>query len=61
MSYVVQQPRSLTNPSNNYRVVEFRAWVNMFDGIKRHIPVRAEVSSYEEAQRLCDNLNDSLE
>lgn len=61
MSFIVQQPHSLTNPSDFYRVVEFRGWANFADDIARYLPVHAEVSSYGEAQRVCDDLNDSLE
>lgn len=60
MSYVIQHPRSLTNPSDSYRVVEFREWADMADGVARYIPVHAEVASYDEAQRICDELNELI-
>lgn len=59
VSYVVLQPHSLTNPSDSYRVVEFREWANEADGIGKGLPVRAEVGSYGEAEAIRDGLNES--
>lgn len=59
MSYVIQLPHSLTNPSDNYRVIEYTDWVDYTKGEKQAIVPAAEFRHYEDALARRDELNDA--
>lgn len=59
MTYVVLQPKSLTNPSDKHRIVRFSDWTNYSDGRRRALPVVAECDTYEQARARKDELNAS--
>jgi hypothetical protein len=57
MAYVVQQPRSLTNPTDDFRVVETLEWAAYADGERKSLPTYGTYSTYAEAQAQVDELN----
>lgn len=59
MGYVILQPHSLTNPSDNYRVVEADEWTGHSQGREATYAVRGEFSTYPEAEKHRDQLNSS--
>jgi len=57
MPYITQQPRSITNPSDKYTVVDYDAWVkHAFDGGAAPA-VESEWRHYHEALKRRDELN----
>ncbi len=57
MSAIVLQPRSLTNSSDKYRVVEFDEWRAVADGEKTAVATLGEFDSHAEASAFADDLN----
>ncbi len=60
MSYVVQQPGSLTNPSNLYRVVDFCEWFDKANTDKSPKSY-GDYTTYGEAETKRDQLNQDEE
>lgn len=52
--YVVQQPHSLTNSSDKFRVTEFKDWRDAEPSV---VPFESEWSTYREAEKRRDELN----
>ena len=55
MSYVVQWPSSLTNPTDRFRVIDYGKWLRAYP--PTNYPVESEHDSYEEAEKAKDILN----
>lgn len=58
MSYIIQSPNSLTNPTNDYRVVDYDEWIALpinppFDTLKSKFTSK----TYEEANRVRNEWN----
>lgn len=58
MSWVILQPHSSTNPTNNYRVVDSTEWMRFVNGAQdKGYAVAGEFPEYERARALKDQLN----
>lgn len=57
MAYVIQSPFSITNPKDSYVVVKYEDWVAYVNKEASRIPVHSAVRTYEEAQKIRDELN----
>lgn len=56
-AFVVQQPNSNTNPSDEYRVVHSTDFAQYINGAKSSLPVAFSSSDYQAAGKKRDELN----
>jgi len=59
MAYVVQQPHSVTNNTDRYRVVEFDDWLRYVNGASSSYACTS-FNTYEEAKAAADIANNML-
>lgn len=60
--YLIQQPRSNTNPTDKYRVIESSEWGQYVAGnCVGVLPTYFESSDYRETQTECDKLNAAVQ
>lgn len=56
MAYVIQQPHSVSNPEDTYRVVNYEQWLAYVNG-DSHVFVSTVYNTYDEAVEQRDKLN----
>jgi hypothetical protein len=55
--YVVLHPRSVTNDSDKYRVVDSDAWMAYVNGAAETVPIAGEHDTYTAAEKQRNDLN----
>lgn len=55
--FVILQPHSNTNPSDNYRVVDSSDWARYVNGASNSIALAGQFNNYDDALALRDDLN----
>lgn len=63
MYWHITYPGSLSNPSQNYRVVSYEDYLTWYNGDMKGLPLSpvSEHKTYEEAEKACKRLNASVE
>jgi hypothetical protein len=55
--FVILQPHSNTNPSDNYRVVDDVDWARYADGASNNLAFAGQFDDYDDAVTLRDEMN----
>lgn len=58
MSWIVQQPHSQTNQTDQYRVVDADEWMHYANGTTRLLAIGGSFATYADAQQRCTEWND---